>query len=268
MNKLALVIVLVSSVPACVLDREDWAHDEDHGPGTGSGPCSSHSDCGKGCYCDGTSRTCRPGDRPADASTVSPPVIVVRDAGAALDAPNGSAPDAAGTGTQNLGDAGASCDAAPMSGSCTPRCRFAQQCGPGARCQAGNCQRACDGSTPCGTGAVCRDGFCQPDERTGGMCVYANQCSGGGSCINGYCHPACTRDLDCPNRADVCDRGICRPDQRPQPPCTASLQCSNGQSCVDGLCRPGCTCDADCAPWGAATLCLRGFCAAPEELAP
>jgi hypothetical protein len=36
--------------------------------------------------------------------------------------------------------------------------------------------------------------------------------------------------------------------------------------CVDGLCRLGCTCDADCAPWGAGSLCVRGFCAAPEEM--
>jgi hypothetical protein len=303
MKRLFLVIVCISGAPACLITHEDGWGEYEEGPNGGARSCNAHGDCTAGCYCDFGPRSCRhsgacgkdsdcradfrcdsrsscvPRTDPAPGTRVDGgagqsydgPINRVPDANrAAPDAGTGFTPDASVSPPPDASPPSPpdalSCDAAAPGGGCTPRCQFAQQCGPGARCLEGSCQRPCTTSASCGTGASCRDGFCQPDPAAGGQCVYASQCMPTGTCINGYCHPICTRDTDCPNRADVCDRGVCRPDQRPLPPCTASAQCTGGQSCVDGLCRLACGCDADCAPWGAGAVCPRGFCVAPEEL--
>jgi hypothetical protein len=296
MNRLALALVIVSSASGCIVHKWD---DDPGGYGDppvtdGTHPCYSHAECKAGCYCDigpGICRragtclvdadcpvqfrcdgrgSCIPRDagRPtADAGAPEPtPPRRHPDAGAA---PSPDATPISSTPPPRDAGAPASCDAGAASG-CTPRCRFTQQCAPGARCLDGSCQRPCAPGVGvgCGTGAVCKDGFCQPDDRPGGQCVYSSQCPASGTCISGTCHPGCDADSDCPNHADVCDRGVCRPDERPQPPCTASAQCGGGNSCVDGLCRPSCTCEADCtAIWGMGATCQRGFCAAPGEAA-
>ena len=285
MNKFALLVVpgVVVGVlgSGCIIRHEEGSAGYYDSPSSSEvKSCASHDECHAGCFCELATRHCRMSDictKDSDckagfrcdgrASCVPRDGTPTVDAGATTssslaDAAPASVPDA-------RPDAVTSCDAAAMNGgSCAPKCKFDQQCGPAARCQEGRCQRPCTSSVYCGTGAVCQDGFCQPDTSAGGQCVYANQCGAGGACINGYCHGGCERDGDCANHADVCDRGVCRPDQRPLPPCTASAQCATGQSCVDGLCRLGCGCDADCAPWGAGTVCVRGFCASTVEGVP
>jgi hypothetical protein len=285
MNKGVLLFVLTMVGPGCIIRHEDGEGVYDDAPTASEARvCGSNNECKAGCYCDPGARRCRtsatclgdddcqPGFRCDSRWTCVPrDDHPVADGGAArTDGGTGSGTSSVshdgGGGTTT--DALAACDAMTTgSTTCAPRCRFDQQCGPGARCRDGGCQRPCTSGTSCGTGAVCRDGFCQPDTQAGGQCIYTNQCPTSGACINGYCHAGCARDTDCPNHADVCDRGVCRPDQRPLPPCTGNAQCSTGQSCVDGLCRPSCGCDADCAAtsWGATSVCLRGFCAAPEE---
>jgi hypothetical protein len=284
MNRLALLIVIGGFGSGCIIRHEDGGDFYQEPTSSESRVCTVHNDCRSGCFCDlganvcRTSATCthdtdcaagfrcderqscvpRPDRAGADGGVTHPQgwpdagVVIYpqgMDAGVATDA-------------RPAGDASPSCDAAATSGTCAPRCRFDEQCGPGARCREGRCQHPCSGG--CGTGTTCTDGFCTSGG-AGGMCVYASQCGATGTCINGYCHAGCTTNTDCPNHADVCDRGVCRPDERPLPPCTADAQCTAGQSCVDGLCRAACGCDADCASWGAGAICTRGFCAAPEE---
>jgi hypothetical protein len=278
MKRVALLIVLTIAAPACIIRHEETSGGYDSPSASPSEvrACVRHDDCHAGCYCDVGARRCRDSDictKDADCHTGfrcdhRSSCVPVETANPSTSADAGAANPStvADAGATPGPDAMGSCDAgATGSGTCAPRCTFDQQCGPGARCQASHCQRPCTGPASCGTGAVCQDGFCQPDGHSGGQCVYASQC-GGGSCINGYCHAGCTRDSDCSNHADVCDRGVCRPDERPLPACTGDAQCTGGQSCVDGLCRLGCGCDADCAPWGAGTVCVRGFCSSPAEV--
>ena len=277
MKKFALLIVLTIAAPACIIRHEESGGAYGESPSSSSEvrSCSRHEDCHAGCYCDVAARRCRDSDictKDSDchagfrcdsrSSCVPRETSVTADAGADSGAANPSTvADGGASSTDALG-----CDAgAPGSTTCAPRCTFDQQCGPGARCQEGRCQRPCTTALSCGTGAVCQDGFCQAASQGGGQCVYASQC-GGGACINGYCHSGCQRDGDCFNHSDVCDRGVCRPDERPAPACTGNSMCAAGQSCVDGLCRLGCGCDADCAPWGAGTVCVRGFCSSPVEI--
>jgi hypothetical protein len=293
MNRfLPLMVLALAASPGCIVHKyeENGSYDPPASSGAGSGPrsCGSHPECKVGCYCDVATRICRtsgtcsgdadcpagftcdyrftcvPGDDDGSRPDAGHPAYHP-DAAPAPDARPADHPRAADASPPPPPPAadGGSC---PGGGgmTCTPRCHFSQQCGPGARCLDGRCQRPCT-ALGCGTGAVCRDGFCQPDDHAGGQCVYSSQCGPGGACISGFCHPGCASDGDCPNRADVCDRGLCRPDERPLPPCTATAQCHGDDACVDGLCRPACTCDADCAPWGSGATCPYGYCVAPEE---
>jgi hypothetical protein len=274
MNKTVLLLVPALVATACIVKRDEGSGYYDTPTPSEARSCARHEQCTVGCFCDPGAGRCRPSETcHADADCEAGfrcdarSTCIPREPAPARDAGPDLAERAFDAQSLGGGDAGTSCDAgAAGTGTCAPRCRFDQQCGPGARCQEGHCQRPCTGPTFCGTGDVCREGFCQPDGQSGGQCVYSPQCPSAGTCINGTCHPGCDRDLDCPNHADVCDRGVCRPDERPLPPCTGNAQCAAGASCVDGLCRPGCGCDADCAPWGARAVCAHGFCMAPEEL--
>ncbi|MDX2020964.1 MAG: hypothetical protein SF187_12055 [Deltaproteobacteria bacterium] len=147
----------------------------------------------------------------------------------------------------------------------TPLCQFNHQCGPGGRCFDGACQAACTSSASCGTGDVCLNGFCQADPDGGDACVFSSQC-GDGVCINGTCHAECT--TSCANAADVCEEGVCKPNRNPSPECKRTIDCAGSGMCVNGVCRTPCADDRSCGAGTSGWLCVRGYCVAPQEVAP
>lgn len=164
-------------------------------------------------------------------------------------------------------DGAAHCDAGGCGIPAAPLCRFDNECGANGRCANGGCQRACSSDSVCGSGQTCQVGFCQDARLPGGQCVYGRDCAAGGACVNGYCHAACTADAECA-RADRCVSGLCQPDLRPSPQCTSTASCPAGHECVDAVCRTLCQTDAQCGPDCSGTVCSRGYCLRPQEMAP
>ena len=146
-----------------------------------------------------------------------------------------------------------------------PLCQFNNQCGRNGRCLDGTCQGACTSSSNCGTGDVCLNGFCQVNPNGGGACVFGSQCTGG-TCINGMCHVKCA--TTCANAADICDQGVCKPNRNPSPQCKRSADCGSSGDCVNGACRTSCWDDRSCGAGTSGTVCMMGYCVAPQEVTP
>ncbi len=222
--------------------------------------------CPSGSTCDPLGDVCTPdwssGAPPAPDGQWQTPTV---DAAVPRGFPDaGVSPDVGGTGEASPPSACSGCEGPPPNAP-TPLCQFNHQCGRSGRCFDGACQTACTSSASCGTGDVCRNGFCQADPNGGDACVFSSQC-GDGICINGTCHAKCA--TSCANAADLCDHGVCKPNRKPSPECKRTVDCAGSGICVNGVCRTACTENRSCGAGTSGTLCMTGYCVAPQEVTP
>jgi hypothetical protein len=140
------------------------------------------------------------------------------------------------------GDSGCKSDEVCDAGSCIPRCKSDDDCGPDAVCaECGKCQ-------PKGIPATCGAAQLFCSEQVG--------CGTGKSCVKNRCHAQCTSSATCAV-GQLCKDGLCIDDESPaQPACMLDLQCSDGV-CINGYCHDRCKTSAEC---GAGALCQMGVC--------
>lgn len=268
------VAVCLLSLSACCLEPEpEWDDCESFGNCAPAHQSCYSSQCPHGFRCDIYSEQCVVDDRGGGGAGGSDAGVWTPDVGAAsMGGGGGKAPiggmKVPGTGGSAAADATScsGCDVqsgpAPVA---TPLCQFNHQCGRDGRCFDGTCQTACTSSLSCGTGDVCHGGFCQPAPTSTGACVFNTQCPGG-TCINGACHANCV--ATCSNAADTCDHGVCKPNRLPSAQCTRSSECAGAFMCVDGACRASCWDDRGCGAGTSGSICLMGYCVAPQEVKP